>query len=64
MGLTPGRGAKIPHDSQTKNQNRNNIVTNSIKTLKMAHIKKKRLSEMKPRVFRKLMAATEDPTRT
>ena len=32
----------------------------------MVHIKKKvlkkRLSEMKPRVFRKLMAATEDPT--
>ena len=28
----------------------------------MVHIKKKRLSEMKPRVFRKLMAAAEDPT--
>ena len=36
-GLIPGRGAKIPHALGPKNQkhkNRNNIVTNSIKTLK------------------------------
>ena len=37
----PGRGAKIPHASWPKNQNiKQNIVTNSIKTLKMVHIKK------------------------
>ena len=42
-GLIPGQVAKIPHDSQTKNQNINsqsNIVTNLAKTLKMVHIKK------------------------
>ena len=33
VGLIPGRGARIPHASC-------NIVTNSIKTLKMVHIKK------------------------
>ena len=48
-GSFPGRGAKIPRASQPKNQkhkNGSNIVTNSIKTLKMVHIKeyfKKRL---------------------
>ena len=44
-GLIPGRGAQIPHASQPKNQNvsnRSNIVTNSIKTLKMVHIKEKK----------------------
>ena len=42
VGLIPGWGAKIPHASRPKNQNikRSNIVTNSIKTLKMVHIKK------------------------
>ena len=35
-------GAKILHASQLKKQNRNNIVTNAIKTLKMVHIKKKK----------------------
>ena len=40
MGSIPGGGAKIPHASQPKNQNRSNVVTNSIKTLKMVHIKK------------------------
>ena len=41
-GLIPGLGAKIPHASQPKNQNikQSNFVTNSIKTLKMVHIKK------------------------
>ena len=38
-----GWGSKIPHASLPRNQdtnNRNKIVTNSTKTLKMAHIKK------------------------
>ena len=42
-GLIPGWGAKIPHALQPKNQNiknKSNIVTNSMKTLKMVHIKK------------------------
>ena len=30
----------MPHDQKTKTQNRSNTVTNSMKTLKMAHIKK------------------------
>ena len=42
-------GAKIPQASWLKNQNiknsRSNIVTNSIKTLKMVHIKKKILKK-------------------
>ena len=37
-GSIPGWGAKIPYNSGPKNLNI--IVTNSIKTLKMAHIKK------------------------
>ena len=42
-GSIPGLGAKIPHVlwPQNKKQSRNNIVTNSIETLKMVHIKKK-----------------------
>ena len=39
----PGREAKIPHATTSKHQNiknRQNTVTNSIKTLKMVHIKK------------------------
>jgi len=46
VGLIPGGGAKIPHALGLKNQNMNNrskIVTNSIKTLQMVHIKKKNL---------------------
>ena len=46
-GLTPCRGAEIPHASwpktkkkETKTENRSNIVTNSMKILKMVHIKK------------------------
>ena len=35
--LIPGSGANIPHASGPKTQS--NIVTNSIKTLKMVHIK-------------------------
>ena len=36
VGSIPDQGAKIPHASQpkTKTENRSNIVTNSIKTLK------------------------------
>ena len=45
-GLIPGQGAKIPHAFQPKNQNIkkkiNHIVTNSIKTLKMVHVKNKK----------------------
>ena len=46
-GSIPGWGAKLPHASGSKNQNikRSNIVTNSIKTLKMVHIKKKSLKK-------------------
>ena len=55
--VLPGLGAKIPHASRTKKKkkkqkqnkkpnqntdNRSNIITNPIKTLKMAHIKKKK----------------------
>ena len=42
-GSIPGWGAKIPHVSWPKNQNvkQKQIVTNSIKTLKMVRIKKK-----------------------
>ena len=36
------QGVKVPHVSgqKTKTKNRSSIVTNSIKTLKMVHIKK------------------------
>ena len=47
VGSIPGWGATIPHASQpkkTKTQNRSNVVTNSIKTLKNGpHQKKKSL---------------------
>ena len=50
-GLIPGQGAKVPCAFQPKNQNikkkKNNIVTNSINTLKMVHIKKKNFKEIK-----------------
>ena len=42
VGSIPGQGAKILYASAKKNKNRGNIVANSIKTLKMAHIKKKK----------------------
>ena len=43
-GSIPGWGIKIPHSSWPKNQsiNRSNIVSDSIKTLKMVRIKKKK----------------------
>ena len=45
VGFIPDWGAKIhmPHGQKTKKKKkkrRNNFVTNSIKTLKMVHIKK------------------------
>ena len=43
MCPNPSQGSKIAHDSQPKNDNinnRRNILTNSIKNLKMVHIKK------------------------
>ena len=50
MGSVPGLEAKIPYASQPKNHNksnRSNIVTTSIKTLKMIHIQKKVLNKVK-----------------
>ena len=47
-GSSPGQGAKIPYASWPKNQyanDRSNMVTNSIKTLKMVRIKKKILKK-------------------
>ena len=44
-GLILGWGAKIPHAFWPENQNKNNrsnIVTNPIKTLKLVHIKIKK----------------------
>ena len=47
-GSTPGCGAKTPGALGPKNktENRNNIVTNSMKTLKVVHIKKKKRKEI------------------
>ena len=44
MGLILGGGVKIPPASWTKGKtwSRSNIVTNSMKTLKRVHIKKKK----------------------
>ena len=42
-GSIPGQGVRIPYASWWKNkkpENRNNIVTNLVQTLKMVHIKK------------------------
>ena len=54
-GLIAGLGVKIPHPTshrqKKKNQsinNRSNIVTNSIKALKMVHIKKHAYSYKRP----------------
>ena len=43
--MIPGPGAKIPHAlwPKPKHKNRSTIVTNSIKTLKMVRIKKKKI---------------------
>ena len=40
-GLIPGWRAKIPYASRPENESIHDIVINSIKTLKMLHIKKK-----------------------
>ena len=42
VGAIPARGAKIPHASGLKSQNKKqkHIVKNSIKTLKMVHTSK------------------------
>ena len=50
----PGQVAKISHPSQRQNQNinsRSNIVTDSIKTLKMVRIKKKKTLKKRKKVF-------------
>ena len=50
----PGQVAKISHPSQRQNQNinsRSNIVTDSIKTLKMVRIKKKKNFKKKKKGF-------------
>ena len=42
-GLIPGRGVKIPHVSRPKHpKHRSTMVINSIKTLKIVHVKKKK----------------------
>ena len=43
-GSVPDRGAKILHGSWSKNKNRSNIETNSIKSFQMVNIKKKKKS--------------------
>ena len=52
--MIPGWGAKILHVSGSKKQNiknRSNMATNSTKTFKMAHVKKKIFVKKKrPRV--------------
>ena len=52
-GLIPDWGAEIPHISRpkTKTQNRNNVVTNPIKTLKMVHIRKIKTCGLKSLIF-------------
>ena len=44
-----GQGAKIPHSLHPKCKilNRSHIITNSIKTLKKVHIKKKQINKKK-----------------
>ena len=39
----------MPHRQKTKTENRNNIVTNSIKTSKMVHFKKKKILKKESR---------------
>ena len=40
--LIPGQGAKVPHPCGQKATTESNIVRNSIKTLKMVHIQKRK----------------------
>ena len=53
VGLIPGLGTKIPNALRPKNQNlkQSNIVTNSIKTLRMVHIQKKKKKILKKNDF-------------
>ena len=44
----------MPQDQKARRRNRSNIVTNSIKTLKMAHIKKKK--NLKKEIFSEILA--------
>ena len=53
-GLIPGQGTKIPHASWSKYQNRNNrsnTVTNSLKTFKLVHVKKKKNKKLLKEIF-------------
>ena len=47
-GLIPGRGAKIPHASRPKNQNRSNMVSNSIDFKNGLHQKKSLKNKINP----------------
>ena len=64
VGLIPGQEAKIPQASWSKTQNisnRSNLVSNSIKTLEIVHIKKKSLNVKKKKRLRSVAAgATTD----
>ena len=48
MGSIPDQGTKIPHASLPESQKHkaDNIVANSVKTLKMVHIKKNSWKEL------------------
>ena len=57
VGLMPG--SHVPPVQKTKTQNRSDIVTNSKKTLKMVHIKKKKKPKrMKASLFEAQMSFT------
>ena len=55
----PGQGGKIPHAlwPKTKTENRNNIATNSVKTLKMICIqnKQKKILNKTPKIAYKVI---------
>ena len=64
-GSIPGQGAEIPPTSQPKKskpRNGSNIVTSSIKTLKMAHIKKifERASAFSRDILNEIILYSED----
>ena len=54
VGLIPGQGTGIPHASPSRDQRiepeASSVAANSIKTLKMVHIKKKSL-KLIPKLF-------------
>ena len=41
----------MPHSQKTETENRSNVVTNSIKTLKLVHIKKENLNKRMQQTF-------------